>query len=501
MKGSPYWVEPADRPKKAIEFALENGLTKKHKINEKAIRGYLNSKNNIPIWFIEAACKINEKYIEIPIQYQNIWLCLHGTRLERTQPNGRTFNPKVHFPPVYVEGKDVKSILMDAVKICGGEEAFVNLCGPKNKNIYYDWTKRQYSVPISAIMKAAQILGKDYTSIISNHFICGKTNKSGRVYFNQERSKDLEIILNWIKTEGHLEIGCTHIEINQLKRQKERLMNLKRLFIEIFRMKPTSLVLYEGNKWNGLRLIISSSPLRAIFSIVYNVPIGYKTNSLIEDKKLNLMKYSKEEKLKILTSFCETEGSFHGIRSHGKPSLVSPRFEFKVFDKELANACSNLFKNLNYNVREIYNSEKAEYSIGIYKHKDVIRLCFELYPYLSKELLRKIIRILSIKTLLSRIFFRSNDISTLIRDARNNYNYKKDFIDQLVNEYTVKYKSNYMCEWVNGKSSVPLSAILLACQILNKNVFDYIPKYMAILLYAQKLIIFDKLTKLRRGNY
>lgn len=493
LKRNPYSIEPSKKPQQALKFAIKKGLFKKYNINKKIVYDYLDSKCHIPIWILEAACSMNKNDCSIPIQYQHIWFCLNNVKVKRIQPSGRIFNPKVQFVPVYVRTNQKIKNLLNKITSFVKKNRFIELSGFKEHSIFSKWYNR--TVPITAILKACQITGDNFVDIIDNCEIGGISRKEGTIIFNKKRDKDLEKILYWIKTEGHVQIYSTNINISQKESSKEKLQTLKRIFQNTFKLNEKSIGIYYNKAWKGYQLWISSAPLRQVLNLVYLIPLGYKTHSIV-DEKLNLKDYSNEEKLDILSSFCETEGSFSKTKTHyGK--FLSPRFEFKIYDKVLRDNCLSLLKELKYKkVYSNYNQKKGEYQIGIYNFDDFLRLCFDLYPYLSEGTNKKILNILSIKDLIARIRFGNENIYLLIKNVREKLKYKKDFIKDVKNKFLLNYNSEYANDWIkNGK--VPLSAILHSCKKENRNIFEYIPEYTSILLMAQNLINEKRFRSLR----
>lgn len=486
-------VEPAKKPQQVLKFAIEKDLFKKYNIKKKIVYDYLNSKCYIPIWILEAACNINKHDCLIPIQYQYIWFCLNNIKVKRIQHSGRIFNPTVQFVPVYIKtNKKIKNLLNNITSFVK-KNKFIELSGFKEHSIFSKWYNR--TIPITAILKACQITGDNFVDMIDNCEIGGISSKKGTIIFNKKRNKDLEKILYWIKTEGHVQIYSTNINISQKEPSKEKLQTLKKIFRNTFKLNKKSIGIFYNKAWEGYQLWISSAPLRQILNLVYFIPLGYKTHSIV-DEKLNLKNYSNEEKLDILSSFCETEGSFFNRKTHyGK--FLSLGFEFKILDKGLRNNCLSLLKELKYKKIYVnYNKKKGEYQIGIYNFDDFLKLCFDLYPYLSEETNKKILNILSIKDLIARIRFGNKKIYLLIKNVREKLKYKKDFIKNIKNKFLLNYNSKYADNWIkNGK--IPLSAILYSCAMENESIFKYVPKYTSILLMAQNLIDEERFRSLR----
>ena len=174
----------------------------------------------------------------------------------------------------------------------------------------------------------------------------------------------------------------------------------------------------------------------------------------------------------ILSSFCETEGSFSNSLTHKR--FLSPRFEFKVYDKNLKESCLKLFKSLGFdNIYTNYNIKKREHQLGVYRFNDFIRLCFLLHPYLNESNKKRVILIMSTKDLITRVRIKSKRISLLIKSTLNRFKLKKDFINEIKKNSILYYNSQYANDWKNGDLAVPLNVIIFSCNLLKKNIFDF----------------------------
>src|SRR3989344_4538154 len=125
---NPYLVKPSKKAQDALKLAISNNLFDQFKnLDRNLINDYLNSKINIPIWIIEAACKINEQFLEIPIQFQNIWFCLNGVNVMRIKPSGKIVNTKILFAPVYVRTNEKIKLFLDKITSLIKKNKLINL--------------------------------------------------------------------------------------------------------------------------------------------------------------------------------------------------------------------------------------------------------------------------------------------------------------------------------------------------------------------------------------
>ncbi len=376
MIKSPYLVEPSKNVQEAIKIAVRMGLLQKFRINEKSIKNYLNFKCPIPLWIVEAACNINKTHVRIPVQHQYLWFCLHGTNIGRTQPSGRIFKSPLHFSPCYVKTDDkIKQVMIKACNLMNlSQGEFSILCGYKNGTIRFYKSK----IPITVILKTCQILNEDIWKLLKNYEFFGKTSRIGKIKIPHfKKNVEIDTILIWLRTEGHLELRSTHIEINQ-KNNIKSLEGLRKLITKTFNLKNIPTHFSRGSKGED-RLIISSSPLRQLLCLKFDFPLGYKTGCL---KKMDFGGFSDEDYKKIMSAFVQTEGCLSRHNTRNKKKKL-PRFEFIVKDESLAEDCIFILKKLNF--QPSFNHQQDKFKIGIYNSKEVIRLVNYIKPHVLNQ--------------------------------------------------------------------------------------------------------------------
>jgi len=369
---SPYLVEYSSNVATALNFAIQKNLSTSCRIEQFLIQDYLKKKKPIPIWIVNAACKLNNNDLKIPLTYQNLWFCLHNSILTRQQPSGRRFRTKVSFANCYINSNQKITFLLEEVrkKLKISQRRFSELCGYKKGAFHIVNTKH----PIAVILKACQILKIEPWKFLEKCELSGKTSSAGKIIIPEDK-KDIEIytLLIWLRTEGHLELGSTHIEINQ-KNDTTSLDKLKELFIKKFMLKNAPAKLHTGQRGED-RLIISSAPLRQLLCLKYNLPIGYKNGSL---QKMHLDGLSELEYKKIMPAFIQTEGclSYHYSRNKKKKL---PIFEFIVKDGNLAEDCLMCLNKLGYEPK--FYIKQNIFKVGLYDSKKVINLIKQTEDY------------------------------------------------------------------------------------------------------------------------
>lgn len=376
MEKNPYFVEPFPKPQEAIKFAVQKGLYDKFKIDKELINNYINYKSSIPIWIIEAACNINRNYVEIPVQYQYLWFCLHGVNINRIQPSGRKFNSLVNFSPCYIKSDNkIKQLMVNARNSLNlSQGKFSVLCGYKEGVIRFYKDK----IPITVILKLSQILNFDVWKLLENYEFFGKTSREGKITIPRLKSNiEIDTILTWLRTEGHLELRSTHVEINQ-KNNRKSLEKLKDLIFKSFSLKETNGNFPKGKRGED-RLIISSSPLRQLLCLKYDLPIGYKSGCL---KRTNLSDYLEEDYKKLLAAFVQTEGCLSYSFTRNKKKKL-PRFEFIVKDQSLAEDCIFVLEKLEF--KPSFHNKQNLFKVGLYNSKAVVKLVNQIKPYVFND--------------------------------------------------------------------------------------------------------------------
>ena len=371
LVNSPYYIQFSDKVNNCLKSAIDNGIYENYAIDKQILPKFIKEKGEIPMWILETACKINKNNIDIPAQYQNIWFCLHNSILRRKQPSGREFKTKVNFNSCYIVlDKKIRNLLKEACKSINlPTYKFVRLCGFTKVN----WTNENI-IPLIAVIKICQILKLDVWNLLEGCELFSKTQKVGKITMPTNK-KDIELIilLIWLRTEGHLELSSTHIEINQ-KNNINSLISLEKLFVKIFKLNENSLIFAKSKRGED-RLIISSSPLRQYLSLKYNFPLGYKSGSLI---RMELDNLPLDDYNKILPAFIQTEGCLSRHNTRNKKKYL-PRFEFIVKDKALANDCVFVMRKLGF--QPSYYENENIFKVGLYNSKEVIRLINETKEY------------------------------------------------------------------------------------------------------------------------
>lgn len=521
-RNSPYFIEPNEKPIKALKFAFKNNkeeLLKITKLNEKIVDSYLSGKDWMPIEVIESACKLNSLNVSIPIMYQNLWFCLDGVKLKRRTAT-RIIKPTVHFHSVYVEPKDriIKAIELALDKI-GTKCELGKLCNVKRQTVY-QWITKKTRPQLLGMLKICQILNIDIWRLIDGCKLYGHScPEEESIVFRNFPRKDLTDLLVWFKLEGHLAISQAHVETNQKTSGKEVLEKIKNKFINLFRINPKVFWIYDnstknGTKkdWTGFKLCIASAPLKQILCLKYGIPLGYKCSFVDIKEEIKACK-SKEDLIKIFATCMETEGSF-SFKTAGE--VKKPYFGFTSISKKLRNQVYSLAEMLDYNpykVKGYYKNKfmkKMAFEFRIASLNSTLKCVFDILPYLTHSgKIYDIIKILSNKEYLHLIKLQSKpELIHLIKIAREkldptNNTCNKKFAEflQTHNQTSFLYKRSNINNWVSLGDSIHLFGIIKACDLVEKDYFEFIPSYLSFPLWLYGFLTRERLEKIRRQNF
>ena len=228
-------------------------------------------------------------------------------------------------------------------------------------------------IPLFTIIKTCQILNLNYSEVLKGSILRAKNNPNNSFVIPLKFKPEILRILTWIKTDGHIKLGSTHIEISQME-NKQALVELNEIIKQTFRIKHKETWFVKSRGEDSL--IYSSAALRQFLVLFYHIPPGYKTGST---SKLNFIQLSRKDQLKILSAYVETEGCLSYNTTRGKKRKL-PKFEISTKTENLTEECFQLLVNLGYTPKKYYKHNL--FKAGLYNSKQVIHLINELKPHL-----------------------------------------------------------------------------------------------------------------------
>lgn len=489
LRSKLYNVLVSERVKRVIDTAL--------KINCSKIQKYyplekIKENDWIPIDVIDKVCEINKKNSLLPLHFSELWFCLDGQTIKRTLPSGKIIQGKVSFYSTYLNHDDMLlEVLHKSIDIVGSQKEFGDLIERTQIAISRSLLKKS-KLSLTSIIKACQILNKDYWKLLENKMLY--SHRGDSILFKNNMTKDMVYLIEAINQEGHLNFGDTSISIKQ--NNKEYLETIEKILSTEFSVPIEKFILRkEKDRWENFKLLFSSASLRQFLCLKFRIALGYKC-PIVTPLRLQ----EKELAYPQVSSLLETDGSFTGcVESYG---FITPNFYFGSSSRLNVLGVADILKTLNFGAN-VYKDR-----ICIQRIDEAVKLMFEILPYMKHR--RKIengFKILSQKDYIMRLRVDNSDkIKELVKEARILINRRtwgsgKKLIKYLANgskgfNLDVDLNVNHIYHWLE-KTNPPLLMIILLCKLLNKDYFSYIPNYYGLVLFLNGLVTLDKLEELR----
>lgn len=385
---------------------------------------------------------------------------LNGLKITRTDPSGNTYTPNVNFVPCYFkQSENLEKIIRKGIDSRPEfKENYSRLDAKLNEN---------QRLPITAVIECCEVKNQNLWSMIEGEKLAGKTS-STYITIPKETPK-LQKLVAWILTEGHIPVSHPSIEINQVSSESAVLESLANDIEEIF--KTENIVNFsETENWSGekgKRLIISSSAVRQFLVLRYNMLLGKKSKNIDWN-----IRVSEENYRQLLSCFIQTEGSIN-------KSQNQLRFEFKIQDSGIRDACEECLKKIGCSPKSL---DLDTFNVGVYSIGDFLRL----YRFIESELTD------------TPIHMKAED---MIQDSRALYQIKnhkwceyvekarKKLSNDKPNKEFVKRHNKFfshietinharVSSWALKKSPAPLSAALLSFNILDKRPEEVLEEHL-----------------------
>ena len=247
---------------------------------------------------------------------------------------------------------------------------------------------------------------------------------------------------------------------------------------------------------NGWKLRISNASFCNYISWRYNLDIGKKCRTVRIPEVI--FQLSSEHKHSFLAGYLEGDGCFsHYWRTNKRRKYKVPRIFITSSSLGILKDLQKLLQSIKISSR--ITLDKPTPKINILKASDCSKVAFYIYPYLvHPERKEKLINIFQDYEILNAI--RIRNCKDLLNGLRISLDLKrKDLPKYLMNNLNYKAAESTIVGWLNEIYRPPLSIVLHACKVLNKDYFDYIPKEYAYLLYALDLISCDTLDDFRQS--
>lgn len=385
---------------------------------------------------------------------------LNGLKITRTDPSGNKYTPDINFVPCYFKySENLNQIIKDGIETQPRIKQRYNRLETK--------LKKNQRLPITAVIECCEFKNEDLWSLIEGEKLAGKTS-STCITIPKETPK-LQKLVAWILTEGHIPLSHPSIEINQVSSESVVLESLAEDIEDIF--ETENIVNFsETDNWSGekgKRLIISSSAVRQFLVLRYNILLGKKSKNIDWN-----IKVSEENYRQLLSCFIQTEGSIN--RSQNQL-----RFEFKLQDSEIRDACEECLKKIDCSPKSL---DLETYNVGLYSIDDFLRL----FRFIESELTDTPIHTKAENMIQnSRILYqiKNQEWCDYVRKARRrlsnnkpNQEFVKAHNDCFGNIEVIDHVR--VSNWALKKNPAPLTAALLSFDILNKNPMEVLDEHL-----------------------
>jgi hypothetical protein len=419
----------------------------------------VNRKKWIPITLVKKATQINSRKQGVPVNYQNLWLCLHQQIVRKMTSKGYKLI-KVLFSPIRVErNKRILRLIEKVIEVVGLEQ-FAYLC-TRSKWTVYKWLSKEF-VPLTAVMKACQLLGKDLWKTLdgcklagTHHFI---TFKSELTPYQKQNLRD---IIDWINTEGSIPINGWSVTIAQHIENKHELEELKRKFMMVFDLPENMVSIYDYKNTSILR--ISSSVIRQLLVLRYKLPLGEKSE-VVEISKINW---------RTVANFIITEGCFY---LNGRGTGLAAGIVSKS-DKVRSEIKAFLKKNGFHPSESRREGGKQVY---IQRKKEGLRFLYKVWPYLNYSKKLQACKVLENPKVFLSLRVDVKKVRILIKEFVNLYGMGKflEIVNQECERYKIKkYSPRSIEHWVypeQTRRTIPLFVVQKMCAILEEDISNFV---------------------------
>jgi len=497
-----YKIPYCKEVKKAIDFALNENS---NIFDKELLEEWKENRINLPISILDKTCKLNEKNPNIPVKYQFTWFCLHNVKVFRKQLGGKIISPIVKFAPIYIEKrKNLLHFLRKAIKILRSKEKFCGLIGYSRTSLN-GWLnlKSVRKPPITAFIKACQLLNIDLWDVLDGVKLYGKTSKNF-IVFKKNISSEIDDLRIWIFTEGTLQINRELLQIRQNEDGINALHKIAEILTKNFEINLKSLKIVEDQK-HQLKLIVQSPSLRQIFYLRYGIPLGYKVYS--EPSKDLFTFTNREEGIKKLTRFLETEGcfSFYNKKDHYNMTI-----SFGCRNESMRDNFFILLSKLGYKPKKYQNNENngaITYSVGLFGFRQLTKICYEILPYMwHYGKLLSCFRIGDKQILLDpnflcrlRLNLDSKIQSLICESIKCSGDVEKlaNYLRMVSEEFDISISEGLIYHWYRGTSKIPIFVILKMCELMKEDYLEFLPDYVSILLWINNLSKRYEIEKIR----
>ena len=337
-------------------------------------------------------------------------------------------------------------------------------------DVLLDYLNGKHAIPLKHIERLAENDKENFWHILKGEFIRPPSKKNPLKV--PEQLTPLETnLLGWVLSEGHL--AKNTLQISQ--KNKEPLLKLKSLLEKCFDVKRIT-VIRDRDKW---KLVVYNSAFRNYLDLKYKIPVGKK--SYVIEVPLQIYDCNEKSVAAFLCGCFEGDGDFSFyIRENSRGKYKAPRIGLSSASFPFLLGTKELLKTLGINSK-IYFYKKPSgrecHKLSILRASSCINFIYQIRPFLiHPERISNIQRILRNKELLNIIRIKGKGV-LFKRLKQTGVNFD-EFARMISEQYNYKVVKNTARNWCFDLFAPPLSAIILACELLGENTKDHIPDYL-----------------------
>lgn len=415
----------------------------------------------VPIDVLKEATESCSRDPYVPIYLQNLWFCLHR-QIVRKPVNIGYIELRVLFPPVRVNKNEKILNLLKHAKDWVGHKKFAELCGLTHWAIY-SWFTKKHLPPLTAVMKACQILGKEVWEVLDGVQLCGTKDRIiFRNHLDNKLKKDLNDLIDWLSTEGHLSINGWHITITQYKENRKILEELKDKFTNVFGIEKNRINIYDYR--NVCCLYLSSTVIRQLLVLRYGLPLGNKSD-IIRIKKVNW---------RTIANYLMAEGYF-AFNGRGLMAGISSN------STDVREKIYHFLKNNGYHPS--WSVSKKAKSVLIQRMEESLKFLHEAWPYLNESKRWQALEVLRMPATFARLRMDTNSkIIELLKKVTKMLGKEElvEMINREGNKYGIKYAKRQLEHWIypGSERRIPLFVVRVACQASKEDFRQFASPYV-----------------------
>lgn len=411
----------------------------------------------VPFYVVKKATEINSQNPRVPVNYQDIWFNLHDETVRRSTNTGYVTS-RVSFPSTMVERKDKVIEVLKTVKNMLGVHEFAKLCDVSHWAVYA-WLNKNGNVPLSAIMKACELLNESHWTLLDNVRLCGK--KYCVLHRNNLTEKEreyLESIIDWINSDGHLRVDGWSFSIAQHENNREVLRELMEKIVGLFKLDRKCIKLYEREHLVVLK--VDSAALRQLLVLKYKVRPGKKAEHL-DVKDVNMRR---------VANYLSSEGSFY--------------FGGRGLAVEVVASNSKKIRNKFYKFlqQEGYHPSNSGNSICLQRMEESLKFLVEVWDYLTESKRHQAAKIVQKPETFFKLRVNTESVRPLIDRFLRKYgrNQLHGLVNQAGAQFGIEYSKRSIEHWIypGSERRIPLFVVNALCDTMKEKLEKYVPEYM-----------------------